>query len=213
MVQLARQAAGIGEATAGDMYAATDWRSRPMGQPSDEFLARRAQAGDIDAFATLVERYQRTVVSLAYRMLDDAQEAEDVAQDVFIRAYQSLGRFDPSRRFFSWLYSIAVNRCLSVRARPQPGSLADEAELALPDLGFSPEQHATHGETRAAIQRAIAALPEHERALVALHYGADLSYEEIAATMQLPLSTVKTRLFRARRRLAGLLKEEGDDAF
>jgi RNA polymerase sigma-70 factor (ECF subfamily) len=182
-----------------------------MGQPSDETLARRAQAGDADAFAALVERYQRAVLNLAYRMLGDAQEAEDIAQDVFVRAYQALGRFDPSRRFFSWLYRIAVNRCLSARARPHDDQLAGEIASGLTDPSPSPEQQAARSETQAAVQRAIAALPEHERALVALRYGADLSYEEIAVTMQLPLGTVKTRLFRARQRLAGLLSEEHDD--
>src|SRR5437667_7029349 len=103
MVQLAWQTAGVSEDGIGGPGASADQRSRPMGQPSDETLARRAQAGDPDAFATLVDRYQRTVFNLAYRMLGDAQEAEDVAQEVFIRAYQSLGRFDSSRRFFSWL--------------------------------------------------------------------------------------------------------------
>jgi RNA polymerase sigma-70 factor (ECF subfamily) len=188
--------------------------SRPgAGEPSDEDLARRAQAGDADAFAVLVVRYQRAVLNLAYRMLGDAQEAEDVAQDVFVRAYQSLDRFDPARRFFSWLYRIAVNRCLSYRARPRPDTLDAGAHLAVPDAAPSPEQQAARHETQAAIRAAIAALPEHERALVALRYGAELSYEEIAATMQLPLGTVKTRLFRARQRLAGLLEEEGDGAF
>jgi RNA polymerase sigma-70 factor, ECF subfamily len=184
-------------------------RPRDGGQPSDEALARRAQAGDADAFATLVVRYQRAVLNLAYRMLGDVQEAEDVAQDVFIRAYQSLGRFDPSRRFFSWLYRIAVNRCLSYRDRARHDTL-DASHSALPDGAPSPEQQAAQHETQAAIRQAIAALPEHERAVVALRYGADLSYEEIAATLRLPLGTIKTRLFRARQRLAGLIEEEGD---
>ena len=183
-----------------------------MGQLSDEDLAGRAQAGDGQAFAELVSRYQRTVLNLAYRMLGDAQEAEDVAQEVFIRVYQSLDRFDPSRRFFSWLYRIAVNRCLSVRGRERLDTFAgDERELA--DSALSPEQQASRAETRAAVQRAIARLPEHERTLVALRYGADLSYEAIAATMQLPIGTVKTRLFRARQRLAQMLQEEGGDPF
>jgi RNA polymerase sigma-70 factor (ECF subfamily) len=213
MVQLGRQAASGGAAIAIDIRASTDRRSRPMGQPSDEVLAQRVQAGDAHAFAELVNRYQRTVLNLAYRMLGDAQEAEDIAQEVFIRAYQSLGRFDPSRRFFSWLYRIAVNRCLSARAQRRPGPLVDGMEQALPDPATSPEQQATRAETRAAVRHAIAGLPEHERVVVALRYGADLSYEEIASTMQLPLGTVKTRLFRARQRLADLLKEEGDDPF
>ncbi|MBC8163087.1 MAG: sigma-70 family RNA polymerase sigma factor [Roseiflexaceae bacterium] len=183
-----------------------------MGQPSDETLARQAQAGNVDSFSLLVGRYQRTVVNLAYRMLGDLHEAEDVAQEVFIRAYQSLGRYDPARRFFPWLYRIAINRCLSTRARPRPESLADETSDALADSAPSPEQQAARNETQADVQRAIAALPEHERSLVALRYGADLSYDEIAATMQLPLGTVKTRLFRARQRLAGLLDEDIDEA-
>src|SRR5262245_10780775 len=175
MVQLVWQVAGVGVAAASDIGASTDRRSRPMGQLSDEDLARRAQAGDGHAFAELVSRYQRTVLNLAYRMLGDPQEAEDVAQEVFIRVYQSLDRFDPSRRFFSWLYRIAVNRCLSERGRQRPDTFAGvERELA--DRALSPEQQASRAETHAAVWRAIAGLPEHERALVALRYGADLSY-------------------------------------
>lgn len=183
-----------------------------MGQPSDETLARRAQSGDVDAFTALVGRYQRPVYNLAYRMLGDAQEAEDVSQEAFIRAYQGLGRFDPTRLFFSWLYRIAVNRCLTARARPRPDPLTDTVAAALTDPSPSPERQAARGETQAAVQHAITQLPAHERTLVALRYGADLSYEEIAATLQIPLGTVKTRLFRARQRLAGLLTEEKDEA-
>lgn len=183
-----------------------------MGQPSDEALAQRAQAGDADAFAELVLRYQRTVLNLAYRMLGDAQQAEDVAQDVFLRAYQSLAQFDPARRFFSWLYRIAINRCLSTRAQRSPDRLGPAAAELIADGAATPEQQALRDESQAVVRQAIAALPEHERALVALRYGADLSYEEIAATLQLPLGTVKVRLFRARQRLAGLLHEEYDDA-
>lgn len=196
----------------GGTHATTAQRSRLMGQPSDEALARQAQTGDIDAFSALVGRYQRTVVNLAYRMLGDRQEAEDVAQEAFIRAYQSLGRYDPARRFFPWLYRIAINRCLTVRARPQSTPLSDETAAALPDDQPTPEQQVARNETQADVQSAIATLPEHERTLVALRYGADLSYEEIATTMQLPLGTVKNRLFRARQRLAGLLSEDYDEA-
>src|SRR5688572_29006606 len=156
MVQLAKWQRADGVAR-GDTRAQADQRSRPMGQPSDEALARRAQAGDADAFAALVGRYQVTVLNLAYRMLGDSQEAEDVAQEVFIRAYQSLGRFDSSRRFFSWLYRIAINRCLSARARPHPAALLQEAELAVADPALSPEQQIARGETQLAVQRAIGA--------------------------------------------------------
>lgn len=183
-----------------------------MIEPSDEALAKQGQLGDADAFVVLVDRYQRTVLNVAYRMLGDAQDAEDVAQEVFLRAYQSLGRFDPSRPFFSWLYRIAVNCCLTARTRPRPGILTAEAAAALPATALSPEQQVMRDETQAMVQDAVARLPEHERTLIALRYGADLSYDAIALTLHLPLGTVKTRLFRARHHLAQIINEEPDDA-
>jgi len=207
MAHLAWQPAGPPST---DHLAAAPEHSRPLAEPSDESLARHAQQGNLDAFTVLVQRYQRTVLNVAYRMLGDPQEAEDVAQDVFIRAYQSLGGFDPTRTFFSWLYRIAVNRCLTVRARRRPTTLDDEQRALLPDPALLPEQQAARSETQAEVQQAIARLPDNERVLVALRYGADLSYEEIATTLRLPLGTVKARLFRARQRLAGLLTEDRD---
>src|SRR5512145_1244925 len=178
-----------------ERYIVTERRGF-MGQPSDEALAQRTLTGDTDAFAVLVDRYQRTVYNLAYRMLDNAQEAEDVTQEVFIRTYQSLRRYDPSRRFFSWIYRIAINCCLTARSKPSARSLDPATEAALLDPALLPEQQVARSEMRMAVRRAIVQLPAHERSLVALRYGADLSYEEIAATMQLPLGTVKNRLFR-----------------
>jgi len=183
-----------------------------MMELSDETLARQTQGGDTDAFVTLVARYQRTVFNVAYRMLGNAQDAEDIAQEVFLRAYQSIWRFDPSRPFFSWLYRIAVNSCLTARTRPRAVALTDEVAASLPAPTPSPEQQVLRDERQAAVQAAVARLAEHERALVALRYDADLSYDAIATTLGLPLGTVKTRLFRVRQRLAQLLHEDYDDA-
>ncbi len=172
-------------------------------EPTDEALAVQLQRGDGDAaFTALVERYQRVVLNLAYRMLGDADQAQDVAQDVFVKVYQSIGQYDPERRFFSWLYRIAVNACLHERRRPATTAL-DAQPLA--DRAPSPAERFEQREAQAELQAALAALPERERTLLALRYGAELSYAEIATTLDVPLGTAKTWLFRAKQRLAELM--------
>ena len=178
---------------------------------SDEALALRVSAsGDGGAFAVLVTRYRGRLVALARRMLGgNADEAEDVAQEVFVAAYHARQRYRRGEPFRSWLYRIAVNRCID-RQRAQsrrPGMSAIEAMPVEPvDPGPGPLGELLGDERDEHLQAAVDALAPKYRAVFLLRHLDDLSYEEIAAATELPIGTVKTHLFRARAQLREALK-------
>jgi RNA polymerase sigma-70 factor (ECF subfamily) len=169
-----------------------------------------AQRGDHEAFARLVEAYKLPVYNIAYRMLGNAAEAEDVAQEVFLRAYLKLATYDRERKFSTWLLSIASNYCIDVlrRRRAQLVTL-DDAEFAIPSREPGPEERAVEGEQREAVARAIAALAPAYRLPAVLRYYYDLPYEEIEQITGLSEATVKTRLHRARRMIKDFLEKQG----
>jgi RNA polymerase sigma-70 factor (ECF subfamily) len=165
-----------------------------------------ARTGDKDAFAKLVDKYQRPVFSICYRMLGTPTAAEDAAQEAFIRAYQALDRYDPERPFATWILSIASNYSIDQLRKNKVTILSMDSErhgwLAPPDPGPSPEKAALDKEKNALIQVILAELNETDRAAVILQYWHEYSYEEIAETLKLSSSAVKSRLFRARRLMA-----------
>jgi RNA polymerase sigma-70 factor, ECF subfamily len=167
-----------------------------------EWVAR-ALAGELGAFERLVEQYQKAVFNLAYRMLGNAADAEDAAQETFLRAYASLGSYQAARKFGTWLLSITSHWCIDRLRRRKAISL----EL-LPDVGLiggttdGPEREALAREHEREVQARLATLPEAYRLIIVLRYWHDLPYREIAEVTGLPLSTVRMRLFRARRLLA-----------
>ena len=165
-----------------------------------------AQAGDKEAFAKLVEKYQKPVFSVCYRMLGTPTAAEDAAQEAFIRAYQALDRYDPDRSFATWILSIASNYSIDQLRKKKVTILSMDNEkygwMAPPDPGPSPEKAALDKEKQALVHSILAELPETDRAAVILQYWHDYSYEEIAETLGLSSSAVKSRLFRARRLMA-----------
>ncbi len=165
-----------------------------------------AQAGDKDAFAKLVEKYQRPVFSVCYRMLGTATAAEDAAQEAFIRAYMALDRYDPNRSFATWLLSIASNYSIDQLRKKKVTILSMDNEnyswLAPPDPGPSPEKAALEKEKQALVQEILSDLPETDRAAIILQFWHDYSYDEIAESLNLSTSAVKSRLFRARRLMA-----------
>lgn len=181
----------------------------------DRTLARRAQRGDTRAFAALVTRHQRYVYNLAFRLLRDAQEAEDLAQEAFLRAWRGIAGFRGADRaggakFTTWLYRIVTNLCYN-RLPGLRRQLAQADAEALDDAsaGDAGDPHALveAGERRARVQAAIEALPRKYKLVVTLYYLQEQSYQEIAATLGLPLGTVKTHLYRAREHLKRQLVE------
>ncbi len=172
----------------------------------DEVLwLERARRGDPHAFGRLVDAYQSAVYNLAYRMLGNAPEAEDAAQEAFVRAYTKLHTYQPERSFSSWLLSIASHYCIDRLRSRRPAwlSLDDEPmETTLPSREIPPEETAIARERQDEVQQMVDALPHGYRVPVILHYWYGLSYAEIAEIMSLSIQAVKSRLHRARLMLA-----------
>ena len=169
-------------------------------------LIAEAKAGDKESFSLLVEKYQKPVFSVCYRMLGTPTAAEDAAQEAFIRAYLALDRYDPERSFATWILSIASNYSIDQLRKKKVTILSMDSEkhawLAPPDPGPSPEKAALEKEKSALVQSILAELNETDRAAVVLQYWHEYSYEEIAETLDLSSSAVKSRLFRARKLMA-----------
>lgn len=164
----------------------------------------KAQNGDPQAFTLIVETYQRPVFNLCYRMLGDAQDAEDAAQETFVRAYQSLKRYDNNRAFSTWLLSIAAHYCVD-QIRKRRVQIISVEELPMPDLPEpSPgiESDLGRKEEQQKIRAVLDILDSTDRAAVVMYYWYDFSYEEICQALSLSISALKSRLHRARRAMA-----------
>lgn len=174
---------------------------------TDEQLVERVFKGEMQAFDLLVLRYQQRLLGLIGRFVRDPHEAEDLAQETFIKAYKALGNFRGESAFYTWLYRIAINTAnnyLVSRGRRPPDTDIDvddpeqiEAHAMMADTD-SPEENQFRDELKAEIDRAIAELPEDLRTAFTLREFSGLSYEEIAEIMDCPVGTVRSRIFRAR---------------
>jgi RNA polymerase sigma factor (sigma-70 family) len=176
----------------------------------DTAIVELVLAGDPDAFAVLVERYKDAVQNLAYRMLGNVTEAEDVTQEVFVRAYTQLATYKSAHKFSTWLLSIASHLSIDQlrRRRFLALPLEDVPFLEwIADLGTGPEQSALAGEQHDEIQEYLQRLPGKYRAVIVLRYWYDFSYEEISQMLLLTPALVKARLHRARELLARSMKE------
>jgi RNA polymerase sigma factor (sigma-70 family) len=182
----------------------------------DSELIRSALSGEQSAFAKLLEKYRRQVYTLTMRMLGQAQDAEDAAQDAFIRAFQSLESCDPSRPFLRWIYRIAYNLCVDRYRRRRHVTVSldepigeDEFRRELVDGTPGPDELLAMKEEQRRLNELLSALPPRYRAVVVLRHQDDLSYEEIADILNLPLGTVKARMHRAHNLLRKMLKRGG----
>jgi RNA polymerase sigma-70 factor, ECF subfamily len=183
----------------------------PAAQDTDELqLIEQAVAGDERAFAELVTRYQTAVYNLAYRMLGDAGEAEDAAQEVFLRIYRRLATYDADHRFSTWVLSIASHYCIDLLRRKRPWLVPlENISNWMRARTRGPEAAALAVEQQDIVRSLLAKLPEHYRLVLLLRYWHDLGYEEIAQVVDLPVSTIKARLHRARNALAALVNGDG----
>jgi len=175
----------------------------------------QAQQGSDDAFTKLVETYQTPVFNLCYRMLGEPDLAEDAAQETFLRAFQHLHRYDQKRPFATWLLSIAAHYCIDRLRRRKFSMFSMDAEdeegnsFEIPDVDSpNPEAESIKGQTRTRIQSMLKDLDDTDRAAIIMRYWYDYSEIEIAESLRLTVSAVKSRLHRARKELAGLWQEE-----
>jgi RNA polymerase sigma-70 factor (ECF subfamily) len=178
-----------------------------LDEATERELIRLAQRGDADAFGRLVSCYQQTVFNIAYRLTGDRQEAKDVAQEAFVKTYQTLDRFDLQRPLAPWLGRITTNTALNWIKKRRPEIEMDE-ETLLADPTPSPEAQTIAAETSTQLRAAIAALPPNYRAVIELRHFQSLSYQEMSKSLNAPISDVKSWLFRARRRLRRKLRRK-----
>lgn len=177
-----------------------------MNRDQETNLVMACQKGDKKALDTLVRQLEKPVYNAAYRMLGNRDEAADVTQVTFLKVFENIQRFDPSRRLFSWTYRVALNESidqLKRRKRTQP--LADTAHS---DADM-PQDNVETSQLRDEVQATLMELNEDQRAVIALRYFSDCSYREIGEILRLPEKTVKSRLFEARRHMRDKLCQHG----
>ncbi len=178
----------------------------------DKTLARLAGKGDQNAFARLVDRYTGMVYAMAYQRVGNREDAEDITQTVFFKAWRALPDFRGDAAFSTWLYRLTVNASTDfLRSRREPPLSLDDPDLPQPaHPGPEPFDAAREAERREALVQAVHALPEQARTVLLLREMDGLSYEEISEALEVPMGTVRSRLARARRALAELLRKQGN---
>lgn len=173
----------------------------------EQVWLEQARRGDQTAFGKLIEAYQRPVYNLAYRMLSNPGEAEEAAQEAFIRAYTRLHTYNPDHKFSTWMLSITSNYCIDLIRKRRALLLSIDEPLPphpalMSDGQKGPEAQMEMNEQQEMVQSLLQELPEDYRQAVVLRYWHEMSYEEIAEMMDTTVSAIKSRLFRARRQLA-----------
>jgi RNA polymerase sigma-70 factor (ECF subfamily) len=173
----------------------------------DQLLVERVQKGDKRAFDLLIQKYQHRIISLVSRYVSDSSEAQDVAQEAFIKAYRAIGRFRGDSAFYTWLYRIAINTAknwIVAKNRRPPASDIDAIDAEQYSISSrlketsTPENELLREEIEKTVYDTIASLPEDLRTAIMLREMDGMSYEEIATTMECPIGTVRSRIFRAR---------------
>jgi RNA polymerase sigma-70 factor (ECF subfamily) len=181
-------------------------------------LAKLARNGDRHAFAELVELYKDKIFHLAYRMLNNKHEAEDAVQETFLRVYTNLHRYDEHQKFSTWIFRIGTNHCIDRLRKRKHAAYSLDAEMPdgegndyysmLAGQEHSPEKQIILSETQQQIRKAIDSLPEKYKAVVILRYLQDMSLQEISDVLDMPVTTVKTRVHRGREYLRKKLEPE-----
>jgi RNA polymerase sigma-70 factor (ECF subfamily) len=177
-----------------------------MDEALETDLIHRAQQGDARAFGALAMRYEKVLFNLALRMVRNREDARDLTQTVFLKAYRGIGRFDTNRRLFSWLYRIMLNESLNHLGSRRTQEPLDE-DFESP--GGSPEDTYEVKRLDAIVQSGLMELNTEHRQVIVLRHFMQLSYEEIASVLEIPAKTVKSRLFGARHQLAPILRRLG----
>jgi RNA polymerase sigma-70 factor (ECF subfamily) len=180
------------------------------GTSDEDELVRAAQTGDRDAFGLLVKRHQRAIYRLCHRFVKDPQDASDLAQEAFLKAYRGIGRFRGDSGFSTWLYRITVNTCLNFRAsrRPAGEALSDSLPAGRVELN----ERIDAGRLQRRVRAAVEMLPEKQRATLILKTYQELTHQEVAAILGSTVGTVKANLFHALRNLRRIIEERAPEA-
>lgn len=190
-----------------------------MTREEESAVILKVQQGDANAFEALVTAYQKQVYNLALRTVGNPEDAADLSQEAFLRAYRSIGSFRGDSKFSVWLYRLTTNICIDFlrsKGRKPTVSLTMEnddeetQELDVADDRFDPEENFQRAELQRAVQRGLNSLPEEFRTILILRELEGMSYAEIGEILHLEEGTVKSRLFRARSRLCDFLKQDGN---
>lgn len=177
-----------------------------MNETQDLQLVREVQKGSRESFEKLVARYEKAIFNATYRILRDYEDAKDVTQNVFIKAFENLEHFDDNYRFFSWIYRIALNEAINLGKSRRRFEPADDARV---DERNSPERLLRNTELDRAIQTALMSMTFEYRVVIVLRHFNDFNYREIGEILEIPVKTVKSRLFTARALLRESLSKRG----
>ena len=176
-------------------------------EDDDRVLVERCRHGDREAFTALVVRYQRPIYNAAFWVLHKAEDASDISQIVFLKVAERLDDYDPKYKFFSWIYRIAVNESLNLLRRKGHEEELDE-EMDLPGADSAdPLWQLSAAERSRRVQSTLKSMATNDRVVLMLRHFSECSYQEMAQILELDEKTVKSRLFEARQRLRGLLKD------
>ncbi len=203
----------LAERLLAEQLLAEPWTGTMPGRLEDETdleLVSRSKRGNADAFSTLVRRHEHVVFNLSFRFMRDTALAEDMAQEAFLKAFRLLNGFRGDCSFSTWMYRVTTSVCLTeLNRRKKRG----EVELTSDHGGTTDEHSAESGDRAAVIRRCVTKLPDRYASIVTLYYLNEMPYEEIAAIMEIPMGTLKTWMFRARKELRGIVEQElGADA-
>jgi len=174
-------------------------------QEEDDLLVRCLD-GDGGAFGELIDRYQRVLFNVSLRMVGNREDARDITQTVFLKAYENLGSFDRKHRFFSWVYRITINESLNHLGRNRRLEPLDES---LPSRECGPDEECDRHQLRDSIQAALSELSPDYRQVIVLRHFAQLSYQEMSGVLEVPEKTVKSRLYTARQLLGDMFSKHG----
>lgn len=191
-----------------------------LASDSENVLVKRSKQGDVAAFEELIAAYQKKVLNLAFRMLGNSADAEDAAQDIFVRVFKAIPNFNEESKFSTWLYKVSTNVCLDLLRRRkrqnvnntvsinQYSSDEEEYELPVEDKAPTPYEQAQKSEAMRALERALDQLGEEQKAVIVMRDINGLAYEEIAEAMNCSLGTIKSRINRSRLALRKLLEND-----
>jgi RNA polymerase sigma-70 factor (ECF subfamily) len=177
-----------------------------MFENDEEGLVERCLEGDGGAFGELIDRYQRVLFNVSLRMVGNREDARDITQTVFLKAYENLGKFDRRHKFFSWVYRIMINECLNHLSKVRRTELLEES---FESVQSGPDEECARNRLSDSIQSALGELSPDYRQVIILRHFVQLSYEEMSGVLEVPTKTVKSRLHTARRLLGGIFSKHG----